>query len=248
VNQSFLYPSCLVGDKLVFVGCRTNPPETPKCDDAQEKLVRKNQSDNESGESGNEAGPSNSGNVAANPPSRNPRRSVTPRKITINNQLPLNTIGAMTAFQVAPTTSPSRMQLPPRPGPSSQPNKSPESSEPKLRKIIETKKDEAPKKATQKPENLGNDRKLFLFLLDLKEVLEKSELELSQMPSVKWLPLRNDGLLPNAPERTCYSTLSRLDNKLALIAGLQRYSGQDDNQSSVPTNTVHFIQLPKQLI
>lgn len=273
LSQSFLYPSCLINDKLVFVGCKNAAPDAQKFEETVERdrpAVRRQQTPPRRPPSPPqqplspptqevEPEPSTSKQQIPVTPSSS-RDSRIPRKvITINNQLPLSTIGAMSAFKVKSETIVVRQSpikeppVSPRPGPSGLQNhknpQSPEasnsSSEPKLRKINESPKtQESPKKS----KTIGSDRKLLLFLLDLKEILGKTDEEITAKPVVTWLPLKNDGLLPNAPERTCYSTLTRFDNKIALIAGLQRWYDDSTPSSSSPTNQVHFVELPKTLL
>lgn len=60
--------------------------------------------------------------------------------------------------------------------------------------------------------------------------------------SVRWLPMRRDGLFPNAPELRAYSTFTKLDNGIALIGGVKRIQSEDEDVQYEATNEVYMLK------
>lgn len=191
-----LYPSCLVGDLLVFTGVRTimKKPGIEKPKDEPRK---------QSQESVNAAQSSAS--------SQHERRT----PIFINLERPLNTIGAMAAFSVStqPAVPPQKVlkiQMTPEP--------SPEPPKPKLQ-----------------------DYPMRIFCLDLSCIINGTDETFRANPAIRWLPMRNEGLFPCAPELRAHATFTQFENGIVLIGGVRRSQTDDDVLFTQATNEVYIL-------
>lgn len=215
--HSWLYPSCLLGKKLIFCGTKTPNPSNSKMQDPPRQERRRS-------------------------PSKSPEPPPNPRKLGIRlrtpvmvNERPLNTIGTMSAFAVAPEV-----------------HHQPLSSRHLPRFQLEKKPNNSPKEDPEPPDagkRQRRDNPMRIFILDLRNIIEKTEEEIRKNPSIRWIRMREseDGLFPGAPDQVAYATLTELDNKLVLVGGVQRNHQEEDPVSylSNATNVIHFLNYEK---
>jgi hypothetical protein len=212
-----IFPSCVVQDLLVFTGVRTSVMKKPEnerpriSNNESQRLPAPQQQQQQQQQSS----PSSS--------SSSIRQQQQPemRRIFINSDRPLNTIGAMSAFSVpAPPVIPQKVlkiQVSPEPSPT---------PPPQLPKAIRTR-----------------DYPMRVFCLDLSNVMNCTDDMLREKLSVGWLTLKSNGLYAGAPELRAYATFNRLDNGIALIGGVKRNQAAEEEDSlfTQATNEVFIL-------
>lgn len=191
---SHIFPSCVVGNLLVFAGVRTimkkpsvdKPKEEPK---AKKETVQ-------------------------------PQPAVEKRPIVfINQERPLNTIGAMAAFATA-TQAPAPYKIrihmmPPEPVP----------EPPSIKRTL-------------------NDYPMRVFALDLSDIMMQTghgDALKSTGARLRWIQMKNGGLFPNAPDLRALGSLTLLDNGLALVGGIRRSQTDEDVLFTQSTNDVFML-------
>ena len=187
-----LFPSCLIKDLLVFTGVRTIIKK-PGIEKPKEEVKKPPQ---------------------APPPQIPPALSAERRTpIFINLDRPVNTIGAMAAFSVAPQPAVPKkvlkIQMSPEPSP------------------------EPPKRLQDYP--------MRIFCLDLSSIISGNDEALRNNPTIKWLKMLNGGLFDNAPELRVHSTFTQFENGIALIGGVRRSQTEDEVLFTQAINEVYIL-------
>jgi hypothetical protein len=179
-----LFPSCLVGDLLVFTGARTimKKPGIEKPKDEPKKSQE------------------------PAPVQQDSSQRRTP--IFINLERPLNTIGAMAAFSVSRPP-----QMPPQ-------------------KVLKV---QTPEPSPEPPKRLLQDYPMRIFCLDLSNVLNENS------PTIRWFPLKNDGLYSNAPELRALGSFTQFENGIVHIGGVRRSQTDDDVLFTQATNEIFML-------
>lgn len=144
-----------------------------------------------------------------------PKPSPEPRRIFINQERPLNTIGAMAAFSVPPVVPLPQKVIRIQPSPEPQP---------------------------QPPRRIAHDYPMRIYCLDLSNIFNIDDDKLKRRLTIRWLPLRRDGLFVNAPELRAFATFTRLDNGIALIGGVKRIQCEDEEINYEATNEVFMLK------
>lgn len=161
---SHSFPSCIINDLLVFTAVRTSLLKKPE--------VERTRSNN----NGNNAEPRK--NLQPSQGQSTSSQSVTKtqqlqemKRIFINQERPINTIGAMAAFSVSSVTS-----IP--------------------QKVIKTQQ-ASPEPVPSSPKRLLQDYPMRIFCLDLSNIMMNCSDEMfNGKLTVKWLPMKRDGLYP----------------------------------------------------
>jgi hypothetical protein len=144
-----------------------------------------------------------------------PKAQVEPRRIFINQERPLNTIGAMAAFSVPPVVPLPQKVIRIQPSPEPQP---------------------------QPPRRIAQDYPMRIYCLDLSNIFNLDDDKLKRRLTIRWLPLRRDGLFSCAPELRAFATFTRLDNGIALIGGVKRIQSEDEEIAYEATNEVFMLK------
>lgn len=197
-----LFPSCLIRDLLVFTGVRTlmrkpgieKPKEETK-KPPQEPAI---------------TAPSSSSSSTTQVERKTP--------IYINLDRPINTIGTMAAFSVAPQPA-----VPPQ----------------KVLKIQVT-----PEPSPEPPRKRRQDYPMRIFCLDLSCIINGNDEMFRTNPTVnpiRWLELKNNGLFENAPELRAHGTFTQFENGIALVGGVRRSQVDDGVLFTQATNEVYIL-------
>lgn len=197
-----IFPSCLVNDILVFTGVRTSLFKRPQID--KQKNLNGNNVESQKAQS-----PSTSNNLVKK------ERQPEVRRIFINCDRPLHTIGAMAAFSVVPQ---------------------------KVLKIQVSPEPSHPTPPEQPPRRLLKDYPMKIFCLDLSSIINCTEEMLREKLTIKWIQTFNEGLYPNAPELRAHATFTKLDNGLLLIGGVKRSETEDDALFTQATNEIFMLE------
>lgn len=224
-----IFPSCVIQDLLVFTGVRTSifkKPESDKQLQQQQPPQPQPQrnSNNESQRSPSSSHHQQSPGSSIIRHQQQQQQQPEMRRIFINSERPLNTIGAMSAFSVpAPPVIPQKVlkiQISRDPSPSPPP----------------------PQLSSSKPART-RDYPMRVFCLDLCGVFNCTDEMLRENKlSVRWLTLKNNGLYYGAPELRALCTFNRLDNGITLIGGVKRNQTEDDDIAfTQATNEVFML-------
>ncbi|XP_070492846.1 uncharacterized protein [Chironomus tepperi] len=210
-----IFPSCLINDLLVFTGVRTSLLKKPEIDKQRNvNNINNNNNNDESQKSQSQShqpspSPSSSSSLSALRRQKQPEV----RRVFINSDRPLHTIGTMAAFSVVPQKV-LKMQVSPDP---------------------------SPPLPTEQPKRLLKDYPMRIFCLDLSNIMNCSDEMLREKLSIKWIQILNDGLFPNAPELRAHATFTRLDKGLFLIGGVKRSETEDDALFTQATNEIFML-------
>lgn len=165
---SHSFPSCVINDLLVFTAVRTSLLKKPE--------VERTRSNN----NGNNAEPrKNLQSPQVQSTSSQPvkvQQLQEMRRIFINQERPINTIGAMAAFSVSSSSSSSVNSIP--------------------QKVIKIQA--SPEPIPSSPKRLLQDYPMRIFCLDLSNIMINCSEEMvnSGKLTVRWLPMKRDGLYP----------------------------------------------------
>ncbi|KAG5673904.1 hypothetical protein PVAND_003905 [Polypedilum vanderplanki] len=211
-----IFPSCVVQDILVFTGVRTSVMKKP-----ENEKPRNSNNESQRSPAQQQQQPSPSSSSSSNSPSIR-QQPAEMRRIFINSERPLSTIGAMVAFTV-PVPAPVVPQKVLKIQVSNEPSPSPP---PQLAKAVRTR-----------------DYPMRVYCLDLKNIMNCTDEMLREKLSVRWLTLKNNGLYNGAPELRAYSTFNRLDNGITMIGGVKRNQAaeEDDSLFTQATNEVFIL-------
>jgi hypothetical protein len=214
--SSHSFPSCVINDLLVFTGVRTALLKKPEVDKTR------NNNNNNNNRVNNE--PPSTSSASSSSILTNSRQSQDVRKIFINQDRPINTIGAMSAFSVS---------------------SSPSISTPHPQKMIKI--EATPPVNNQNHVNQKRslqDYPMRVFCLDLANIFNcDDEMLRSGKLTVRWLSMKKDGLYENAPELRSHSTFTRIDNGIALIGGNKRTSQNDEDDVFLTQATSEVVIL-----
>lgn len=209
-----IFPSCLINDMLVFSGVRTSLLKKPEID--KQKSVNNNNNNISNNDESQKS--SNHQSQQSSPPSSSSsgiRKQKQPevRRVFINSDRPLHTIGTMAAFSVVPQ---------------------------KVLKI-QVSRDPSPPANIEPPKRLLKDYPMRIFCLDLSNVMNCTDDMLREKLKVKWIQTYNDGLFPNAPELRAHATFTKLDKAIFLIGGVKRSETEDDALFTQATNEIFML-------
>jgi hypothetical protein len=227
-----IFPSCVINDLLVFVGVRKSLMKNPEI----EKPRSNNNSNNNNNANNNYnnnnhhdgSSSSSSNSVNESPRSLQPQnqqqssfwQQAEARRIFINQERPMNTIGTMAAFSVLSSAVPQklqRIQISPEPQP-----------------IVQ--RPPTPKRLSQ-----VKDYKMLVFCLDLSNIMDCTDEALNRQLTIKWIPMKNDGLYPFAPELRLHASFTQLDNGIVLFGGIKRNHNDDDDVTFTQSTNETFI-------
>jgi hypothetical protein len=74
-----------------------------------------------------------------------------------------------------------------------------------------------------------------IFCLDLSNVLNENS------PTIRWFPLKNDGLYSNAPELRALGSFTQFENGIVHIGGVRRSQTDDDVLFTQATNEIFML-------
>jgi hypothetical protein len=206
-----IFPSCLINDLLVFTGVRTSLLKKPEIDKQRNVNNNINNNNDESQKSQSQSQQPSSSSSSLSALRRQKQPEV--RRVFINSDRPLHTIGTMAAFSVVPQ---------------------------KVLKI-QVSPDPSPMPPTEQPKRLLKDYPMRIFCLDLSNIMNCSDEMLREKLTIKWIQTFNDGLFPNAPELRAHATFTRLDKGIFLIGGVKRSETEDDALFTQATNEIFML-------
>lgn len=209
-----IFPSCLINDLLIFAGVRTSLMKKPEIEKPRSNNNNNNNNNSSNSQSkiANESQPQPSSSSSS---SSIKQQQIEARRIFINQERPVNTIGAMAAFSVMTSVIPQKvLKMQVSPDPPAQP---------------------------PTPKRLLQDYPMRIFALDLSNIMSCSDENLKGTLSIKWAPMKNGGLFPNAPELRAHASFTNLDNGITLFGGVKRSQNEDDVLFTQSTNEIFTL-------